>query len=153
MAGYILFATKDAAFWKKDTDFADIPVDCFSVYSFPNLITTNHLNRCSYLPRLSTVSILANQLSLTIAWLQQVELFLYIFSLSCVATLGTSKQIQELIPPIALHTTFVFFMRRVLAGKTEGFVVILATSGTVRTVRACLKLCLASLINLLEKVL
>ena len=55
---------------------------------------------------------------------------IYIFSLSCVATLGTSKLIQVLIPPMALHTTLVVSVRKVLAGKTVGFVAIHVISGT-----------------------
>ena len=35
----------------------------------------------------------------------------------------------------------------VLAGKTEGFVVIPVTSGIILTVRACLQLCMESRIN------
>ena len=57
--------------------------------------------------------------------------FFYIVSLSCVATLGASNQIQVLIPSIALHTTLAGFVRKVLAGKNKGFVAILATSGTI----------------------
>ena len=58
---------------------------------------------------------------------------IYIFSLSCVATLGTSKLIQVLIPPMALHTTHVYVVpvRKALAWKSEGSVVILAISGTM----------------------
>ena len=55
---------------------------------------------------------------------------IYIFSLSYVATLGTSKLIQVLIPPMALHTSLVVSVKKVLAGKTEGFVATHAISGT-----------------------
>ena len=58
MVGCFLLATKVAAFCNRDTHFEDIPVAFFPVYSSPNLITANHLNHCSYLPHLSTVSIL-----------------------------------------------------------------------------------------------
>ena len=55
---------------------------------------------------------------------------IYMFSLSCAATLGTSKLFQVLIPPMALHTTHVVPLRKTLAWKTEGSVAILAISGT-----------------------
>ena len=58
MVGCFLLATKVAAFCNRDTHFEDIPVAFFPVYSSPNLITANHPNLCSYLPHLSTVSIL-----------------------------------------------------------------------------------------------
>ena len=58
IVGCILLVAKVAAFWNRDSDFEDIPVELFPVYSSPNLITANHLNLCSYLPHLSTVSIL-----------------------------------------------------------------------------------------------
>ena len=122
MVGCYLLTTKLAAFCNRDTHFEDIPVEFFPVYSSPNLITTNHLNLCLYLPHLSTVSILTRRFKFKDfhGWP------IYIFSLSCVATLGTSKLIQVLIPPMAFNTTLVVSVRRVLTGKTEGFLAILA---------------------------
>ena len=58
MIGCFLLATKVASFCNRDINFEEIPVTFFPVYSSPNLITANHLNLCSYLPHLSTVSIL-----------------------------------------------------------------------------------------------
>ena len=129
MVGCFLLATKVAAFCNRDTHFEDIPVAFFPLYSSPNLITANHLNLCSYLPHLSTVSILTRSTKFK-DFHGSNRLTIYIFSLSCVATLGTSKLIQVLIPPMALHTTIVVSVRKVLVGKTEGFVAIHAISGT-----------------------
>ena len=114
MAGCFLLATKVAAFWNRDTDFADIPVDLLPVYSTPNLIGENHLN----LPQLSTVSILTKSTKFKDFYGSNILTY-YIFSLSCMATLWTWNQIQVLIPPIALHTTLAVFVRKALAGKTE----------------------------------
>ena len=55
----------------------------------------------------------------------------YIYSLSCVAILGTSNQIQVPTPLITHLTSHVGCVMLMFDGRTEGFVAILEISGII----------------------
>ena len=141
----MLLAIRLAQFLEiQDNGIENIPVNFYLVYSNLQLRTgTDH----NLLTQICSISILRKSLRFKDHRSGKLT-HLYIFVLLISNSWDTKTNPGPEYPLLTTRISPADYVMSVLAGKTEGFVVIHVTSGTTLTARVCHQLCMVFTTNL-----